>query len=340
MMRGDIRQVLVTGATGFIGQRLVIKLAKQDIKVRALTRTDNASIAQNLYQLCNVSVKSGDLQNPSTLHNVCNECDTVFHLAGYAHAEDSNSEQANLIHRKTTIEGTRALLIEAKRSGVKRFIFVSTVKAIGESNSSCEDESSPAQPLTAYGRAKLDAEKLVLEASEELQMHTAVLRLPLVYGCGNKGNMPRMIAAIDHDRFPPLLNLSNKRSMIHVDDVIQALLLVAENPVANKNVYLVTDDEVYSTSDIYISICKALRKSVPAWSMPIWLLQTGALIGDILGRILGRRFSLNSSSLHKLLDSACYKSDKIKRELGYLPRYTLSTALPEMIAEYQTTQKV
>lgn len=100
--------------------------------------------------------------------------------------------------------GTRALLNDAIRAGMRRFVFVSSVKVIGEGSDCCLDDNSPVAPTTAYGRAKHEAEELMLDAGARYGMHVVVLRLPLVYGPGNKGNLSRMIEVIARDRFPPL----------------------------------------------------------------------------------------------------------------------------------------
>ncbi|MBI3563097.1 MAG: NAD-dependent epimerase/dehydratase family protein [Gammaproteobacteria bacterium] len=334
-----IRSALVTGATGFIGQRLVNALLRQNIHVGIFVRYAKTSDLQQQWPAGQITIIPGDIEDQSSLQNICDGYDTVFHLAGYAHAEDSTSENANTIHWRTTVEGTRAILREAKRAGAAHFVFVSTVKTLGEGNIDCENESSPTYPLSGYGRAKLEAEKLVLDIQETQPMSTTVLRLPLVYGGGNKGNIPRMIAAIDRGRFPPLLKTHNQRSMVHVDDVIQALLMVADQPDTNKNVYIVTDGLVYSTSDIYKAICQALGKPLPSWSTPLWLLRACAKIGDLIGLIIGRSISLNTITLEKLLGSACYNSSKISRDLGFTPRHTLYSALSEMVADYRATRR-
>jgi nucleoside-diphosphate-sugar epimerase len=269
------------------------------------------------------------------MSGVCAGADTVFHLAGVAHAVDEGSLEVDAQHQAVTLEGTRYLLTDAISQGVRRFIFVSSVKAMGEGGADGLDESTDPAPQSAYGRAKLEAEQLVLAAGREHGLHAAVLRLPLVYGPGNKGNIPRMIAAIDRGRFPSLPETGNRRSMVHVDDVVQALLLAADNPAANGQVFIVTDGRTYSTREIYEAICKALGRSVPGWSVPAWLLRLGAGAGDVLQRIAGRPMPLTTGTLDKLLGSAWYSSDKIRRQLGFAPRHTLYDALPEIVAEYR-----
>jgi UDP-glucose 4-epimerase len=214
---------------------------------------------------------------------------------------------------------------------VKRLVFVSTVKAMGEGGDARLDEKSPTDPEDHYGIAKLEAERLVLAAGGRCGVHTAVLRLPMVYGRYNAGNLPRMIAAIDHRRFPPLPETHNRRSMVHVDDVVQAMLLAATRNIASGQTYIVTDDEVYSASRIYESICVALGRRPPSWRVPAWLLWAVGLFGNTL-RALHLPAPLTTESLRKLLGSAWYNCEKAKRELDYRPSRKLEDALTEMVA--------
>jgi UDP-glucose 4-epimerase len=329
--------ILVTGATGFIGRRLVGALMlRAGVAVHVLIR-DSMQVAR-LWPTGGVTARVGDLTKPDSLGAICNGVDTVFHLAGYAHANGVPESEALDLHNRITVEGTRALLTAAATAGVKRFIFVSSVKAMGEGSDFCLDESSTTEAASIYGRAKRSAEGLVLQAGQELGMHVCILRLPLVYGHDNKGNLPRMIAAIDRGHFPPLRELGNKRSMVHVDDVVQALQLAAESPSARNQTYIVTDEQIYSTRHIYTLICNALGRPVPGWTVPVTLLQLTARLGDLIGAVRGRPWAFNSEALDKLIGSAWYSSDKIRRELGYRPMCTLGTALPEMVAEYRTSQ--
>lgn len=324
--------VLVTGATGFIGQHLVAALRRWRGTVFALAR--DSERAEKLWPDGTVHVRRGDLREPGSLAGVCLETDSVFHLAGYAHAGGERPQDIDP-HGRITVEGTRALIADAVRTGVKTFVFASTVKTMGEGGTACLDESSPASPSSAYGKAKLEAEKLVLEAGRTHGIRACVIRFPLVYGRGNKGNIPRMIAAIDRGRCPPIPVIQNKRSMLHVRDAVQALLLAGERREASGKVYIATDGGVYATREIYESIYTALHKSVPRWTVPIGVFKLGASLGDFLSRITGKTFPLNTDVVEKLFGSAWYSCEKIKRELGYRPRYTLKTALPELAEDYR-----
>ena len=184
-----------------------------------------------------------------------------------------------------------------------------------------------------HGRAKLADEGRVLAAADH-GVYACVLRLPVVYGRDNRGNIPRMIEAVDRGRFPPLPEVHNRRSMVHVDDVVRAALLAAGSEAASGKVYLVTDGEVYSGGRIYAAICGALGRVPPRWSVPVGLLRAGAAAGEFAGRVTGRPMPLNRAVLRKLLGSAWYSSGRIVRELGFRPSRTLEDALPEMVAVY------
>lgn len=201
---------------------------------------------------------------------------------------------------------------------------------MGEGGEVCQDESVSCCPETPYGRSKLVAERFVLEGGYVPE--PVVLRLSMVYGCSHKGNLPRMIEAVAKGRFPPLPDVGNKRSMVHVKDVVQAAMLAAERSAAVGQAYIVTDGHPVSTRQMYEWICGVLGKPVPAWTIPIRLMKVLAHVGDGIGRVRGRRFMFDSGALDKLISSACYSSEKIKRELGFRPAWDLRSALPEIVA--------
>ena len=328
-----MNRVLVTGGSGFIGRRLVNALIEEKVAVSVLTR--DPARARGPWRGDVVHLRRGDLTEPSSLRGLCDGYDTVFHLAGYAHAEVEDADTDRMRHENVSVSGTRWLLRSAQEANVRSFVYASSVKAVGEGKPEQLDETAKTIPTTAYGQAKFAAEELVLTTGRRTGMHVAVLRLPLVYGPGSKGNVLKMIAAIDCGRFPPLPETGNRRSMVHVDDVVQALLLAAQKPEAAGQTYIVTDGVIYSTRTIYTAICQALDRPLPRSTVPVALLRFGARIGDVIGRLRGRPLVFNSEALEKLIGSAWYRNEKIRRELGFVPRRTLEEALPEMIGQYR-----
>lgn len=292
---------LITGATGFIGRRL---LRPGD---RALVREAGAMPDEAV----------GDLLDLPTLSTACEGIDTVFHCAGYAHAFASSDPDA---HWRINCEGTRNLLTAAGEAGVRRFVFLSSVKAMAEPGDECVDEGWPGEPESVYGRAKRAAEDAVLEAGARYGMHVVNLRLAMVYGRGGRGNLERMARGIGAGWFPPLPEMCNRRSLVHVDDVVAAMRLAAERPEANGRTYIVADPTAYSGREIYDAIRLALRKPVLRWSVPAGVFRAA-------GRLNGRADEI----VERLLGSACYSPARIERELGWRARVGLAEGVREML---------
>ena len=314
-----MKDVLVTGASGFIGRHLCARLRAEGTHVRAMLRSnsqgpwDDAIIAD---------LEAG--MPTAFFHHV----DTLFHLAGRAHALTETTQDIGLYFKVNTM-ATQRLLEAARASGIRRFVFISSVKAMGEGGSVCLDESSACSPETPYGESKLAAEKLVLNGGYVPE--PVVLRLSMVYGNSDKGNLPRMVRAIAQGHFPPLPDTGNKRSMVHVDDVVQAAMLAADRPEAVGQTYIVTDGTPYSTRQIHAWVCEGLGRPVPAWSIPMPVWRALARVGDGIGRLRGRRFAFDSDALDKLVGSACFSSRKIENELGFRPGHHLRESLPAII---------
>lgn len=304
---------LVTGASGFIGRRI---MQPGD---RALIRADRS--------IRNAVV--GDLLDSSSLFVACTGIETIFHCAGYAHAFASSDPDA---HWRINFEGTRNLLVAAGNAGVKRFVFLSSVKAMAEPGDECVDEDWPGVPITPYGRAKRAAEDAVIEAGAKYGMHVVNLRLAMVYGRGGRGNLERMAEGIRAGWFPPLPETGNRRSLVHVDDVVAALRLVVKEPLANGRTYIVADSNAYSGQDLYAAISAGLsRARTFNWTVPAGVLRAGGRVGDALERLTNYPFPLNSETVSRLLDSACYSPARIERELGWRAQIGLSEGVREML---------
>ncbi len=316
------RSVLVTGGTGFIGRRLVGALSERGARVRVLVRTQEVS-----YGSCQdrdeVEQAIGDLSDAASLARACVGIDTVLHVAGFAHADAADTADFAARHWAVNAEGTFRLLDAAAATGVGRFVFLSSCKAVGDPGPRCVDESWDAPADTPYGRAKRAAEERVLAAGHEGGFHAVNLRPVLVYGSGMKGNLARLIAVARRGWLPPLPETGNRRSLVHVDDVAQAMLLVAAQPAAAGRTYLVSDGQTHSGREIYAMVRRALGRSVPAWSAPAGVLHGAADLTDGLLSLAGRRDRWARTALNKLLGWACYSSARIERELGYRPAWTL-----------------
>ena len=264
------KRYLITGASGFIGSHLCRHVREQGHRVRALLRHP----AEGPWD----EAVYGELTAPSLPEDLFAGIEGIFHLAGRAHAQDS-SREAERLHRKINVEGTRALLAGARRAGVKRFVYFSSIKAAGDPGERCVDETWDAAPADPYGRSKREAEQRVLETGKESGMHVCNLRPVLVYGRGVQGNLKRMLQSIARGRFPPLPESGNRRSLVSVDDLVCAAWLAMNHPQANGKTYIVCDGHPLSTRQMYEAMCRALGRKVPGWWVPLWMLRAGARLG-------------------------------------------------------------
>jgi nucleoside-diphosphate-sugar epimerase len=316
-----LARCLVTGADGFIGTVLCRRLEATGARVYRLSRkaVGPDSIAADI----------GRDPIPG-LNDV--QPDVVFHLAGRAHVMD-DGPGAEAEHIRVTVEGTRRLLEAAAEARARAFVFFSTCAVMPEGSASELDETTEPAPTTPYGRAKLRAEELVLDMNSKGGMRTVCLRPPMVYGPGHKGHLPRMISAIRRGVFPPLPRYSGKRSLVHVEDVVDAAILVAQRPEAAGNVYIVAEPRAYSSREIYEIVLEALGRRPPAWHVPRAVLASSALLGDLGERLIRRRLPFDSTALAKLSQPAIYSAAKIERELDFRASKSFDTAARELVAE-------
>lgn len=314
----------MTGAGGFIGHRL-LRRGDRGL-VRAANGLQDAVI--------------GDLLDVASLRHACRGVETVYHCAGYAHAFSSSDSDA---HWRINYEGTRNLLDVAGESGVRRFVFLSSVKAMAEPGDACADEDWPGEPETPYGKAKRAAEDAVLAAGPKYGMHVVNLRLAMVYGQGGRGNLERMAQGIRAGWFPPLPETGNRRSLVHIDDVVAVIRLAAQAPAANGGTYIVADPQAYSGRQIYDAIrailaCPAGSKKglfavKPTFRIPAWLLRSGGRAGDALGALMRSPLPMNSEVVERLLGSAHYSPARIERALGWRAEVGLEAGLREMLGK-------
>jgi len=293
-----MKNILISGATGFIGERLV---GAVDANIRVLSRKK-----QSNYETVVCDLKSEVIPN-----NALDGVNTVFHLAGFAH-DLSDATKIQNIYQKVNVDATIRLAKLAVKSNVNRFIFVSSVKAGGGSNFGvCVSEKDQGNPEGIYGKTKREAELKLLKIGKESDMHVSIIRPSLVYGPNVKGNLQLMLSGIARGWFPPLPETGNKRSMIHVDDLVRAILLVADDDRANGEIFIATDGTPHSSRYIYNAMCSALDKSIPKWSVPKILFDMASLVNPRI------RYKLN-----KLLGDECYSSAKLEA-LGFKAKKTL-----------------
>ena len=289
--------VLVTGASGFIGQALVRALSDRGCTVRALCRTPMAGVAW----------QAGDLADPASLRGSCVGVEAVCHLAGSAHVRAPRA-----VHERVTVAGTRALLAEARGAGVRRFVFVSSIKA------ACSDDD--------YACSRRAAEDLVMG---EKGLVGQVIRPALVYGPGMKGNLSRLLAWADRPVPLPLPRGLAVRSMVHRDDVVAVLLALLARAEPGPR-WIVSDGRAYTLWDIYAEMRRACGRRVVPLHVPAAGLKGLARLGDRMGRVLGGPLPFDSAALAPLLESCHVDDQRVWVDLQLVPQGTFSGALAAM----------
>jgi UDP-glucose 4-epimerase len=288
----------VTGSTGFIGQRLVRAI---DANIRVLSREKQLD-----YETVVCDLKS-ELIPDNALVGV----DTVFHLAGFAHDLRDATKIQN-VYQKVNVDATIRLAKLAVKSNVTSFVFVSSVKAGGNPPlGKCANERDQNNTEDVYGKTKREAELKLLQIAKDSGMHVSIIRPSLVYGPNVKGNLQLILSGIKAGWFPPLPETGNRRSMIHVDDLVRAILLIAEDKQANGEIFIATDGTPHSSREIYSVICNIAGKSVPKWSVPKFLFNLIALTSPKI-----------KYKVDKLLGDECYSSGKLEA-LGFKSQRTL-----------------
>jgi UDP-glucose 4-epimerase len=280
--------ILLTGSSGYVGKKLVSAIDSDDVSIRLISRINNPIYTTEICDFRNEFVSSGFMKG----------VDTVFHLAGIAHDSSRFEED----YYKVNVIASQKLVELAVKSGVKRFIYVSSVKAGGEGEKDlCLREDDNRVPESIYGKTKREAEIKLLKVGNDSGMHISIIRPALIYGPQVKGNLAKMIKAINQGWFPPLSSINNKRSMVHVDDVVRAILFVASNEKANGEIFNLTDGRHHSSQEIYKTICKAIGKPIPKWSIPVFAFK---LLAFLSPRI---KYKIN-----KLIGDDYYSSEKLK----------------------------
>ncbi len=287
-------RVLVSGATGFIGSKLVSYLRKNNYQSRLISRSIESADTIK----CN-------LQTETLPQSAMLDVETVFHLAGFTHVNVDSDKNKNHYYDLNVV-ATVKLASLAVKYNVKKFVFISSVKAGGNSKiDKCLNEYDQGLPEDIYGETKREAELKLLEIARNTNMQVIIIRPALVYGPNMKGNLKLMFTGIKKGWFPPLPEIGNRRSMIHVDDLVRAIIFTIEHNHTEGAIFIATDGISYSSREIYNSMCKASGKLIPKWSVPKIIFELCSLISPSI-----------KSKLDKLLGNAHYSAAKLEA-LGF-----------------------
>lgn len=315
-------KVLITGAGGFVGQALWKEMLHQGWQIRgALHRADHWVAGSESLIVGNID---GETDWAETLCDI----DVVVHLAARVHVMKDSVADPLAEFLKVNLQGTANLAQQAAQAGVKRLVYVSSVKVNGERTADLLSftESDPADPQDPYGVSKWQAEQALQRIAEKTGLEIVIVRAPLVYGSEVKGNFIKLLAAIDSGVPLPLAGANNLRSLVYVGNLVDALIACATQPAAAGQTYLISDGEDISMASLVEKIAAALGRHNRSFYFPPALLRAGA---TLLGR---------AEQVDRLFGSLRISDKKIRSDLAWSPPYTLEQGLYET-AEWYRAQR-
>jgi nucleoside-diphosphate-sugar epimerase len=326
---------LVTGATGFMGRHLLGKLIDKGVNISILVRDDKNI---DIDRLQKVKIYKGDITDKNALALIGKDIDVVFHLVAVNIHQAPRTEEEKKHVYKVNVEGTRNIL-EAFASSLKHFIFSSSISVYdGIKSSDRLDENHKAKPNNIYGETKLIAEELIADYGKKYGFLTTSLRFPFVYGPGNKGNIFRMIEAIDKRRFILIGRGDNTRNAIYVDNAIEAALSVVGRKIANGKSYIVTDGLDYTVRQIYMAIVKSLGMRPISFYIPYWFAKIFAKAGDAFTGIFAKPFPFSSELLAKITANRRFSSQRFCDEIGFIPKYNFYNTIEKTVNWYRESK--
>lgn len=311
-------RLLVTGANGFIGSALSRALAARGMNVTALMRRPpSSSFAGET-----VVLSSYEALAPRHLQGH----EAVIHLAGHAHAPGMRAAERERLFTED-VRLARLVAERAASAGVSRFVFVSTIKVLGEhSGSRPFDHRSAPAPADAYARARLAGEQAVREVAEAAGMAWVVVRPVLVVGEGARGNLDALLRWLSAGRPLPFAGMNNRRSLIGLEDLCELLACCAVHPDAAGRIFIASGDEAVSTTDICVALAEGLGVRPRLFRVPRWLCS------------MARAFPPTRGLEQRLAGSLQADNTETRRLLGWQPRMRARDCLFRLAAWYGKRQ--
>ena len=309
--------VLVTGASGFVGKALSVSLAARGHMVRNSIRTLRDKPLAQAYAV-------GDIGPGTDWAAAVTGCEAVIHVAAHVHVTGSRARDSSGDYHRVNVAGSENLARQAARAGVRRFVFLSSVKVNGDISSRAFVESEPAKPVDAYGVSKMEAEERLLAVSAETGMEVVIVRPPLVYGPGVRANFLSLMRTVDARVPLPFLSIGNRRSLVYLGNLVDALATCLTHPAAANRTFFVSDDHDVSTSQLIREIATALGKKPLLFPFPPALLRCA---GVLTGR---------TAQIDRLTESLQVDVSAIKTALNWHPPFSLQQGLGDTASWYRT----
>lgn len=303
-------KLLVTGANGFLLKSLCAALCRQNFMVVAASRSPVPLTK------CVTPFVIGELENAFDWRPALKGVEVVVHLAARVHIVQDSSSSPLEAFLAVNLHGTVHLAQAAAKAGVKRFVFVSSIKVNGEfTENQPFSQNDIAQPHDAYAISKWQAEKALRKIEKETGMQVVILRPPLVYGAGVKANFASLLKIVNKKWPLPLASVQAKRSLIYVGNLVDAIIVCASSPNAAGHTYLVSDGEA-------VSMPQLIKKMALALNKPSFVLPFPVSIMRFLAKAVGK-----TSSVDRLTQSLVIDSSKIRQELDWKPPFTMEQGL-------------
>ena len=311
-------KVLITGASGFVGQELCTVLEDAGLTIIPVFR----SAVQDPGKRIRKALVGKNLDVSTDWTNEFADIDVVIHLAAKVHVMSSDDSVSLGSFRKTNVEGTRKLAEQAAQSGVKRFVYLSSIKVNGKrtDNNPFVAEQTP-QPEGSYAISKLEAETVLRDIEKETGMEVVIIRPPLVYGPGVKGNLAALARLIKKGIPLPLRSVTNRRDLVSIFNLCDLIRVCCSHPAAAGDTFLVSDGETISTADLVLYMSKGLNRKARLFSVPVWVLHIAA---GLLGKV---------DKLEKLTGDLQINMSKTQQVLGWKPPVTVAESFRRMFAE-------
>lgn len=320
-------KILITGATGFIGESLCKFLSNSNKSIIGTVYS-----AKSFLKHAGIEYKFiGDISLNPKWRDTLVGVDCIIHCAGRAHIMSKKKNDQSKIYHSVNVKGTKQLAEQAVNCGVKKIIFLSSIKVNGESTSNEEicnikdgikkkftQKDLPA-PQDAYAISKLEAENVLWEISSRTGLEIVVIRLPLVYGYAAKGNLGRLIKLIESGIPLPLDMIKNQRSMIGIDNLVHLLNHCIDRADANGKTFLVSDGQDLSTPQLIKLIASSMGRKANLFPVPLFLLK-------LLGSIFGKRKEIN-----RLVGSLRIDINYTKEILNWTPPISVEDGIRRMI---------
>ena len=312
-----MRRVCVSGANGFIGQALLRSLfSSHHLVIGAVRGADRTMPESGL-----PSVAVGDIGADTNWSAAIAGVDCVIHCAARAHVMHETAGDALAAYRAVNVDGSRRLAEQAAAAGVRRLVYLSSIKVNGEQTALGAPFSfldTPA-PEDAYGISKWEAEQALWDVSAQTGLEVVVVRPPLVYGPGVKGNLARLLKLVRSGVPLPLGAVQNKRSLIGLDNLVDLLIRCVYHPAAAGQTFLVSDGEDLSTPDLLRHMAAAMGRSARLVPVPVPLLR-------LAGSALGKR-----AEIDRLVGSLQINSSHTRQVLGWTPPVSIQEGIRRMV---------